>query len=129
MASGKTRSRALFPRLPEPGATYSKNLLIRWASILENTRVIDPTTSLSIEEILGDQAGANAVLTFNFSASVDVMYVTCRGGDGRAAINSTPTSTAGILCPDGEQIAIPIAGSAIKVYAATGTTVSVWGAR
>jgi hypothetical protein len=85
-------------------------------------------------EVLADQAGADDVLTFTFSRPVDLVIVHSVGSESRATgPNQTPTAGFGKRCPDDIPIWLParmINGggeTVVKVYAATGTVVSVEG--
>lgn len=82
-------------------------------------------------EILADQAGAGAVLTFTFSSAVQFVSVRCDGGDARVdPYGGTPSATLGIVCDDGVALQRPVPSTtAIKVYAPAASTVSVDGAR
>lgn len=83
------------------------------------------------QESLADQSGANDVLTFTFSAEVQLVVVVSRGTDlvCRATANAseTPSATLGVPCFDQAAVFLPVRTSSVKVYAPTGTTVSVVG--
>jgi len=84
------------------------------------------------DEPLEDQAGSNAVLTFNFSAPVNMIVVVSKGANltSRASVYDTPSATKGWVCDDGVPTYIPVRGRAsVKVYAPQGATVSVVGMR
>lgn len=79
---------------------------------------------------LPDQPGADGVLTFAFSSPVDLAWVTCTGGSGRAdPFGGVPTSTGGIICLAGVPTPLSVTTSTVKVYAGGGTTVRVHGFR
>lgn len=82
-------------------------------------------------EVLADQSGADTVLTFAFSSAVQLVEVHCVGGEGRAEpYGGTPSATQGIRCGDDIPRMMPVPSvTAVKVYAATGTTVTVHGQR
>jgi hypothetical protein len=81
-------------------------------------------------EVLADQSGAGAVLTFTFSTTMSM--VTCLSiGTSLTAradpFGGTPTSTLGIRLDDGVPVFIPVNSSSVKVFAPAGTSISVWG--
>lgn len=81
-------------------------------------------------EVLEDQPGANDVLTFTFSAPVDIVWVRCEGGDVRVdPFGGDPTSTKGIKVEDKVPTPMPVRRTTVKVWAPSGTTVNVWGFR
>lgn len=85
-------------------------------------------------EVLPDQAGAGASLTFTFSSPVQLVYVFARSAAGGSIsradpFGGTPAASAGIPCDDGVPQAIPVTTSTVKVFAPSGVTVSVWGYR
>lgn len=89
--------------------------------------VIDQYTA---GEILADQTGAENVLTFTFSYKMDLVWVRCDGGTGRAdPFGGTPTNTLGIICEDGVPNSLTILTKTVKIFADTGVNVSVWGYR
>lgn len=83
-------------------------------------------------EILAQQNGANAVLTFNFSSAVHRVFVESSGVGltSRAdPFGGTPTSTTGIPCRDEDVLEIKVTTTIVRVYAPTGAIVNVWGLR
>lgn len=82
-------------------------------------------------QVLADQAGAGAVLTFTFTTAVDLVWVLSTGtGTSRAdPFGGTPAASLGIPCPADTQQPITVTTSSVKVFAPSGTTVSVWGYR
>lgn len=81
-------------------------------------------------QTLADQSGAGSVLTFTFDPQVDLVWVRCDGGVGRAdPFGGTPTASQGIPCDDAVPNPITVTTSVVKVFAATGVSVSVWGFR
>lgn len=83
-------------------------------------------------EILAQQNGANAVLTFTFSAPVNEVYVDLIGDTlvGRAdPFGGTPSSVLGIPCYDKVTRKLSIITTTVRVYAPTGATVNVFGFR
>lgn len=82
-------------------------------------------------EVLPDQAGADAVLMFNFSSSVELVWVRGVGALCRAdPFGGTPALGLGIPCADDEPTPITVRTSQVRVYAPSGATrVSVWGFR
>ena len=101
---------------------------------------VDATGALSVNatatdtysggEVLADQAGAGAVLTFTFTTPVNLAWVLVDGDDGRCdPFGGTPSSGAGIPCDDGVPQPVSMTVTTIKVYAPAATTVSVWGYR
>lgn len=85
-------------------------------------------------EILADQVGAGAVLTFTFTSAVQMVWVRDIGATltnvSRAdPFGGTPTATLGIAIPNGEPTPLTITTSSVKVYAPVGSTISVYGYR
>jgi len=83
-------------------------------------------------EILVDQSGAGGVLTYTFSNQQSLIVVHSVGTllTSRAdPFGGTPSSTLGIRCDDGVPVYIPVQTSAVKVFAPSGTTVTVYGVR
>lgn len=81
-------------------------------------------------EALSDQSGADAVLTFTFSDFVDSVLVLSQGGDSRAdPFGGAPTAARGRPCLDGVPTQVEIRTLVVRVYAPTGSTISVWGLR
>lgn len=88
----------------------------------------------SAGEILADQVGAGAVLTFTFTSAVQMVWVRDIGATltnvSRAdPFGGTPTATLGIAIPNGEPTPLTITTSSVKVYAPVGSTISVYGYR
>lgn len=85
-------------------------------------------------EILAQQNGANAVLTFNFASEMNLIFIESSSGDNELIcmanpFGGTPTSTSGIPCHNKQAREIKINTTTVRVYAPTGTTVNVWGLR
>lgn len=84
----------------------------------------------SAGQVLADQAGAGAALTFTFSAPVDLIWVRSDGGISRAdPFGGTPTASLGIQCDDGIPVPITVTATTIKIYAPNSATVKVYGYR
>lgn len=87
----------------------------------------------ALGEVLADQAGADAVLTFTFSAQVAMFWVAVVGDAGVCKLDhygGTPSASSGIpVGPDAPSAILPVPepATSVKVYAPTGTTVTVWG--
>lgn len=84
-------------------------------------------------QVLADQTGAGAVLTFTFASPVQLAVVY---GDGLATdvaradpFGGTPSATLGIPCGDEVPTFLPVTTSAVKVFAPAGMVVSVCGYR
>lgn len=84
-------------------------------------------------EVLADQTGAAAVLTFTFSAAVQLVVVS---GNGIATdfarvdpFGGTPSATLGIPCGDEVPTFIPVTATVVRVFAPTGMVITVWGFR
>lgn len=93
----------------------------------ETQRVADDYTG---GETLADQPGANTVLTFTFSAPVQMVVIEARGATVRAdPFGGTPTAGKGVVCFDGTPTYVPVTTSQVKVHAPGGATVSVYGLR
>lgn len=84
-------------------------------------------------EVLADQTGAAAVLTFTFAAAVNLVVVDANGATTDIAradpFGATPTATQGIPCRDEVPTFMPVTTTVVKVYAPTGMVVSVYGYR
>jgi hypothetical protein len=85
-------------------------------------------------EILADQAGVGAVLTFTFAEPVDLIWVTDVGAmttniSRCDPFGGMPTASAGIPVLNGvpTPIAVTPALDTIKVFAAAGSTISMYG--
>lgn len=83
-------------------------------------------------EILAEQNGANAVLTFTFASPVNEVHVDLIG-DGLVGridpFGGTPSSTLGIPCYDKITKKLSIVTTTVRIYAPTGATVNVFGFR
>jgi hypothetical protein len=98
--------------------------------------VLEPTGALATSDrfaggqVLADQNGAGAALTFMFASEVQLTWVRCDGGNGRAdPFGGTPTATLGIICEDGIPNPLTVSTTSVKVFANIGTSVNVWGYR
>jgi len=83
-------------------------------------------------ELLNDQVGASAVLTFTFSAPVVSFWVAVQGTTGTCKIDhygGTPSATRGIPVEAGGMLPIPEPATTVRVYAPTSLRVTVWGQR
>jgi hypothetical protein len=83
-------------------------------------------------EVLPDQSGAGAVLTFTFASAVHLIWVLSQGADLVARVDpfgGVPSAVAGIPVFEQAATAIVVTATTIKVYAPVGTTISVWGFR
>lgn len=86
-------------------------------------------------EILADQTGAGAALTFTFSAVVQTVWVyavdpadlTATGEVRVDPYGGTPTASLGIPVGFGGGFPIGVTTSAVKVFAASGVRVTVYG--
>lgn len=91
----------------------------------------------SLGEILEDQTGAGAALTFTFSAAVQTVWVyavdpadlTASGEVRIDPFGGTPTASLGIPVPLGVGFPIDIVASSVKVFAAADIRVTVYGNR
>lgn len=80
-------------------------------------------------EALADQAGDGTVKTFTFSSPVDLVWVRCVGGAGRAdPFGGTPTLSLGIYCAEDEPNPMTVRTSVVKAISPAGTIV-LWGYR
>jgi hypothetical protein len=79
------------------------------------------------DEALASQVGAGAVLTFTFSAPMDLVWVRSQGGTSFAKITGTPALGNGIYCEDGVPQPVTRRTSVVKVWAPGGATVYAWG--
>ena len=95
-----------------------------------NNRV-DAADTYTAGEILADQAGAGAVLTFTFAAPMDLVWVEATGSGGARAdpFGGTPTASLGIICQDGIPKPLVVRTSSVKVLAPVGVSVNVFGQR
>lgn len=81
-------------------------------------------------QALPDQLGADAVLTFTFAAPVNLVLVEADGGDVRVdPFGGVPAIDTGVRARDATPTYIPKTVTEVKVWAATGTVVSVAGFR
>lgn len=86
-------------------------------------------------EILAEQAGAGAALTFTFSDYVDRVCVNCRDVETVALVchadpfGGTPTNTLGMAMQRNTTYELPVRTKTIKVFAPSLSTVCVWGYR
>jgi hypothetical protein len=81
-------------------------------------------------EILADQSGAGVVLTFTFTQQVHMVMVTTRGTDLVCRVDpkgGAPSASFGQPIFDGATGYFPLKTSAVKVFAPSGTTVTVMG--
>lgn len=82
-------------------------------------------------EVLNDQAGADAKLTFTF-AEPSAPWVSVDQGDPvrvTCDADATASATHGIPIPAGGPFPLPVLATVVTVWAATGQTVSVYGTR
>lgn len=92
---------------------------------------IKVSNEFSSGEILAQQNGTGTVLTFTFSANVNLVAVESLGS-GISRINpfgGNPSATLGIPCRPEEKVEIHIITSSVKVFAPVGLAVNVWGFR
>lgn len=85
-------------------------------------------------EVLADQTGAGAVLTFTFANTMDLIWVRDTGAVTTNVsrvdpFGGTPSASAGIPLPNNEPIPITRQTTTVKVYAPAGSTISAWGYR
>lgn len=84
-------------------------------------------------EVLADQTGAGAVLTFTFTSPVQLVVVHGDGAEGefcRAdAFGGVPSATLGVPCGDEIPTFLPVTTGSVKVFAPASMVVSVWGYR
>ncbi len=85
-------------------------------------------------EVLPDQIGAGAVLTFTFSAAVQLVLVHAYSATATDLarvdpFGGTPSASAGIRALNDVPTFIPVTATVVKVYAPTGMEVSVSGFR
>lgn len=94
------------------------------------TKRMDTADVFTAGEVLADQTGAGAVLTFTFANPMQQIWVTCSGGIVRVdPFGGTPSVSAGIPVADGAMVPFIIQATVVKVYAPTSVVVSVWGYR
>ena len=83
-------------------------------------------------EVLADQSGVGAVLTFTFSAAVQLVVIHARGASLTARADpfgGTPSASQGIVCGDDAPTYVPVATSLVKVFAPAGMAITVHGMR
>ncbi|HUR18906.1 MAG TPA: hypothetical protein VMZ51_08235 [Acidimicrobiales bacterium] len=84
-------------------------------------------------EVLADQTGAGAVLTFTFASPVQLLLITATGSGTQVArcdpFGGTPAATTGIRCDDGVPAYLPITATVVKVFAPASMAVAVSGFR
>lgn len=81
-------------------------------------------------EVLDDKLPNGSAVDFSFAQPMRYAWVLAQGGDARAdPYGGTPADTRGVPCM--EAIPTPLMGviSVVKVYAAPGVRVTVWGQR
>jgi hypothetical protein len=80
-------------------------------------------------EALARQTSPGGVLTFTFAAPRDLVWVRVDGVPLAYAdpFGGTPADGLGVPCEDGIPQPLTIRTSVVKVWAASGATVSVWG--
>lgn len=103
-----------------------------WPVLLtDGTKVIVPVPTQDIYttgEVLADQTGTGAVLTFTFSEARDLVWVRADGGQVRAdPFGGTPAASTGVRCDDGIPNPFTVQTSSVKVYAPNGVVVQAWG--
>ncbi len=112
-------------------STKGSTTPIPFPTALRSSR-FDTADAFTAGEVLADQSGAGAVLTFTFAAAQHLIWVLAQG-DGLVAridpFGGTPSATAGIPAFHETPVPLTVVATTIKVYAPTGTTVSVWGYR
>lgn len=83
-------------------------------------------------EVLAQQAGAGAVLTFTFASEVQLAVVESSGAllVSRAdPFGGIPAAALGIPCRDEVPVYLPVAVTVVRVFAPVGANVNVWGFR
>lgn len=82
-------------------------------------------------QTLADQVPAGGVVLFSFSGNpVNLVWVKPVGGGCRVdPFGGIPDATTGIPCDDEVPNPITVLTNEVRVYAAGGVTVSVWGFR
>lgn len=83
-------------------------------------------------EVLADQVGAGAVLTFTFATPVNLVVVHARGENLTARANpfgGVPSASSGVVCGDDVPTYLPVVTATVRVFAPTGMTISVHGYR
>jgi hypothetical protein len=111
----------------------SKGLLTRTIGAATEVTLLEARDLLERDselEVLADQAGADAVLTFTFAGGAALPWVSVDTGDPvRVTASQTPTASFGIPVAAGSPFPVPLAATVIKVWAASGQTVTVYGTR
>jgi len=81
-------------------------------------------------EVLADQTGAGAVLTFTFAAARNLVLIQAVGA-GQVAradpFGGTPSATQGIRCDDATPTYLPVTATVVRVHAPAGMVVSCAG--
>lgn len=94
---------------------------------------IDTADDYDGGEVLAEQAGAGNVLTFTFSAPVQLVVVEAESPGMQVAradpFGGEPDATTGIPCRSEVPVYMPITTTEVKVWAPGGTTVNCWGYR
>lgn len=83
-------------------------------------------------EILADQSGAGAVLTFTFASAVQLVVLESVGANLTSRANpfgGTPTASLGVPLRDSTPTYLPVETSTVRVFAPSGTTVHCYGLR
>lgn len=86
-------------------------------------------------EVLADIAGSGAAVDAVFAGGhCFLVWVRARGGSARVQpfldqASNPPTATFGIFCPEDEPVPLTLHLDRLKVFAAAGVTVHVWGYR
>lgn len=118
-----------------------RNILGLWNGgspvVVSDSAPIPAKDDFPTGEILADQTGAGAALTFMFSAVVQTAWVyavdpadlTASGEVRVDPFGGTPTASLGIPVPFGGSFPIPVTTSSVKVFADTGVRVTVYGNR
>lgn len=81
-------------------------------------------------EVLDDLTPGGAAVDATFSRPVDLVWIMPQGGDARVTgSDDTPTTSHGIPVLEDTPFPVPFHTSSVKVFAAGGVTVTVWGQR
>lgn len=81
-------------------------------------------------EVLADQMGAGAVLTFTFATARNLVLIEAVGTSQIARADpfgGTPSATQGVRCDDATPTYLPVTTTVVKVFAPAGMVVSVAG--
>lgn len=82
-------------------------------------------------EVLADQTGAGAVLTFTFAAARNLILIEAVGTGTQVAradpFGGTPTATQGIRCDDSVPTYLPVTATVVKIFAPASMAVAVAG--